>query len=178
MNLPRQQCKKRCVCCKTATVKISDCAMPFRQVSINSSEVKALSTMMWNWTRYSNRLIASTKRGSHGSRPTIHEAIYNTLSPLVHSDLAEIFDYIAQHNRAAARRLMERLHERFRMLAATPLTGEFRADLADLIPGVRSVTVHSHVIYFRPAAGGVEIARVLHGARDPRMTLESRPTST
>jgi plasmid stabilization system protein ParE len=72
-----------------------------------------------------------------------------TLSPLVHSDLAEIYKYIADYNLSAARRLMQSFRQRFQLLAENPLSGELRTDLADLIPNVRSVTVRGYVVFFR-----------------------------
>ncbi len=35
-------------------------------------------------------------------------------------------------------------------------------------PGVRTALVEKYTIYYRPAPGGVEIARVVHQARDLR----------
>jgi toxin ParE1/3/4 len=86
--------------------------------------------------------------------------------------LAGIYGYIANHNPPAAKKLNQLLRQRFAELSNNPLMGELRGDLEDLIPGVRSVSVGWYVIYFRPKLGGVEIARVLHGARDPRSVIE------
>lgn len=79
------------------------------------------------------------------------------------ADLEEIFDYIAHDNRSAAGRLMQQFKERFRLLAAHPLMGQSRPELA---PNLRSVTVGNYVIYYRPIDREIEIARVIHAARD------------
>jgi toxin ParE1/3/4 len=54
------------------------------------------------------------------------------------TDLEEIFDYVARDNRPAASRLMGQFKERFRLLAAHPLMGQSRPELA---PNLRSFSV-------------------------------------
>ena len=44
-----------------------------------------------------------------------------------------------------------------------PDMGRLREDLS---AGLRSFSVGNYVIFYRPMKGGIEIARVLHGARD------------
>ena len=63
--------------------------------------------------------------------------------------------------RAAATRLISEFKKRFRLLASQPLMGERRPDLA---ADLRSFSVGSYVILYRPTQGGIEIARVIHGA--------------
>jgi toxin ParE1/3/4 len=94
-----------------------------------------------------------------------------TFSPLAEADLSNIYGYIANENLTAAKRLLGLLKKRFQFLAANPDFGEYRGDLADLIPNVRSTTVRGYVIYFRPTPKGPEISRILHGARDPRTAM-------
>ena len=78
-------------------------------------------------------------------------------------DLASIHTYIAGDNRAAADRLIDTLKQRFRLLAAQPLIGQLRPELAQ---DLRSFCVGNYVIFYRPGRGGIEIARVIHAARD------------
>jgi toxin ParE1/3/4 len=78
-------------------------------------------------------------------------------------DLDDIYQYIAQDSRRNARRMLSRLRERFRLLAKNPEMGERRDDL---MPGLRCLTLGMYVIFFRAKPYGVEIARVIHGARD------------
>lgn len=80
-------------------------------------------------------------------------------------DLVEIVDFIARDNPVAAFRLLDRLEEKFAMLARQPLIGEPRDDLGE---GVRQFTVGNYVIYYRSLDDGALILRVLHGARDVR----------
>jgi toxin ParE1/3/4 len=85
------------------------------------------------------------------------------LSDLARTDLAEISDYVARDKPTAARRLLTRFFERFRLLADFPELGEKRDDLR---PNLRSFSVGSYVIFYFPGASGVQILRVVHGAHN------------
>jgi toxin ParE1/3/4 len=79
------------------------------------------------------------------------------------ADLYEIHEYVARDNPPAADRLIDRLKDQFRLLARQPLMGQARPELA---PDLRSFGVGNYVIFYRPAQDGIEVARVIHGARD------------
>jgi toxin ParE1/3/4 len=85
------------------------------------------------------------------------------VSDTARSDLDDIWFYIAQDNPKAADKFIRTIVSRFPKLAATPGWGRRREELA---PGLRSVPVGRYLIFYRPLENGVEIARVLHGARD------------
>jgi toxin ParE1/3/4 len=78
-----------------------------------------------------------------------------------------IADYIGRHNAAAADRVIETLIETFSSLAENPDLGEQRDDLQ---PGARifspSPPAHNYVVLYTKTDDGVEIAAVIHGARD------------
>jgi toxin ParE1/3/4 len=78
-------------------------------------------------------------------------------------DLEEIHDYIAADSAAAASRWIDRLERECQGLAEMPGMGRRRQDLA---PGLRSFPVGTYVIFYREVEDGVQIVRVLHGARD------------
>jgi toxin ParE1/3/4 len=63
------------------------------------------------------------------------------------SDLEEAWDYVAERNLRAADRLLDRILERARLHARFPLMGRPRDDL---LPGLRSFSVSSNVIFYRP----------------------------
>jgi toxin ParE1/3/4 len=86
-----------------------------------------------------------------------------SVSDTARADLDEIWFYIAQDNPAAADEFILAILTRFSHLAAMPGIGRQREELT---PGLRSFPVGNHVIFYRPLESGVEIARVLHGARD------------
>jgi toxin ParE1/3/4 len=83
--------------------------------------------------------------------------------PQAQSDLAEIWDYIADDSEAEADAFVDTIDQKLEVLAARPLAGRVRDELAE---GVRSFPVGRYIIFYRPLPQGVEIVRVLHGARD------------
>ena len=80
-------------------------------------------------------------------------------------DVYEIAMFIARDNPDAAIRLIDRFDETLKMLAQNPLAGRAREDLA---PRVRSFPIGNYLLFYRPAQHGIELIRVLHGARDLR----------
>ena len=85
------------------------------------------------------------------------------VSDVARSDLDEIWLYIAQDNLDAADKFIRAIVSRFPKLAAMPLIGRQREELS---PRLRSFPVSRYVIFYRPIENGIEIVRVLHGARD------------
>jgi toxin ParE1/3/4 len=85
------------------------------------------------------------------------------VSPAARTDLDDIWFYIAQDNVEAADKLIDAIVARFPKLAAMPQLGRRREELS---PRLRSFPVGRYVIFYRPLENGIEIARVLHGARD------------
>lgn len=83
--------------------------------------------------------------------------------PLAQTDVLEIWDYIAGDSLAGADRWVDCLDEQFRLLAAQPMMGRARDELA---PGVRSFPFGRYVVFYVPLDDGIDVARVLHGARD------------
>ena len=79
------------------------------------------------------------------------------------ADLDEIWIYIARDNPDAADKLIRAIVSRFPKLAAIPYLGRSREELS---PRLRSFPVGHYIIFYRPMENGVEIARVLNGARD------------
>ena len=84
-------------------------------------------------------------------------------------DLIEIGLRIAEENPAAADHWLEQVDEKFRLLAQMPEMGRKRPDLA---PGLRSLPVSNYVIFYRPVPDGIQVIRVLHGARDIPMLFD------
>jgi len=83
--------------------------------------------------------------------------------PRAKSDLVEIWDYIADDSEARADTFIETVDQKSNALAGRPNMGRLRDELAD---GLRSFPVGRYVIFYRPIPKGIEIVRVLHGARD------------
>ena len=86
-----------------------------------------------------------------------------TRRPLAEADILEIWDYIADDSFAVADGWVDRLDEQFRVLATQPLMGRARDELAT---GVRSFPFGRYVVFYVPLDDGIDVVRVLHGARD------------
>ncbi len=84
-------------------------------------------------------------------------------TPLAAEDLIEIYHYITAHSPRAAETLLYGLDGEFRLLAERPGIGRARPELR---PELRSWSHGSYVILYRIVDAGVEIVRVIHGARD------------
>jgi toxin ParE1/3/4 len=90
--------------------------------------------------------------------PTVHRA------PEVDQDLGTIVDHIAEDNLPAAMAWLDETEALFRLLASQPEMGQLRQTRR-----FKRSRRHAHgnyVIYYRPVADGVQILRVIHGARD------------
>jgi toxin ParE1/3/4 len=85
------------------------------------------------------------------------------IAPEARRDLGGIRDHIARDNPEAARRVVIRLRDLARLLAGAPALGRRRPELGS---GLRAFVADPYVLFYRPLTGGIESARVLHGARD------------
>ena len=79
------------------------------------------------------------------------------------ADLANIWLYVANDSLDAADRLLDKIQAAFVSIAAHPGIGTPRAELGRR---VRAFSVGAYVVYFRTVEEGVEIIRVMHGARN------------
>lgn len=83
--------------------------------------------------------------------------------PLARCDLAEIWAFIADDNELAADRFAAVLEHKLTLLASQPQMGRLRPEL---LPQLRSFPVGRYVLFYLPRADGIDVLRVLHGARD------------
>ena len=86
------------------------------------------------------------------------------LSDLALDDLADIRHSISKDRPSAADRMMTGFFQRFEQLGAYPELGTARPEFGD--GTLRIYPVGNYVIFYRHVDRDVEIARVLHGARD------------
>lgn len=77
-------------------------------------------------------------------------------------DLIDIWVYIAQDNRDAADHLLDEFEKKFTLLAGQPRLGAARSDIA---PGLRHFPAGNYLILYREIGPGIEVVRVVHGAR-------------
>ena len=85
------------------------------------------------------------------------------ISRVARRDLLDIWTYIADSDIEAADALLDRIDALCGRLQDTPLLGRSRDELA---PGIRSIPVARYMIYYRLSGSRLEVARVLHAARD------------
>lgn len=89
--------------------------------------------------------------------------------PKARVDIAEIADYIAEENLEAAGRFLDELYQAFNALAKLPLMGSARRFRRERLKGLRLWPVPhfgKHLVVYRPLDAGIEVIRVLHGARN------------
>jgi toxin ParE1/3/4 len=86
-----------------------------------------------------------------------------TRRPEADDDLLEIAVYIGQDDLEASDRFIDQLTERFELLATQPEMGRLRPELG---PRIRSFPVGQYVVFYEPTPDGIDVVRVLSGARD------------
>jgi toxin ParE1/3/4 len=85
------------------------------------------------------------------------------ISPRASEDLTEIWSYIADDSLANADSFIDKLYETMQVLSRQPGSGRHREEIA---PGIQSFPFGRYIIFYRAVTSGIEIVRVLHGARD------------
>ena len=97
--------------------------------------------------------------------PTLHRTAQ------AEDDLIDIWLYIAHDDPSAADRTLDDIEDKCLLLADQPGLGPERPDIAF---GLRYFPVRRYLILYREISDGVEIVRVLHGARDvPTLLADS-----
>jgi toxin ParE1/3/4 len=91
-----------------------------------------------------------------------------SLRPAAETDIESITSYIAQDKPAAARHWFDSIHRACERLGDMPQIGVARDDVR---PGLRLFAVGNYLILYQVAKTGVEIVRVLHGARQWQVLL-------
>jgi antitoxin ParD1/3/4 len=94
------------------------------------------------------------------------------ISPEALEDLQNIQDFIALDNPKAAERVIEQLFAAFESLAKFPHKGHLRPDLTKR--NVRFWPVGSYLVVYRVTRRSLQVAAILHGARDVLRVLEMR----
>jgi toxin ParE1/3/4 len=91
---------------------------------------------------------------------------YVLRTPAASADLRDISDYIGVKNQSpvAAHKFLDDFEQKCLAYANQPEMGELRLELGDEL---RSFTFKkNYVAVFQPYEDGIEIIRVIHGARD------------
>lgn len=85
------------------------------------------------------------------------------LVPRAEVDLAAAIDYITPESPRAASRMLVAVERACGLLGDNPYLGRARPELGR---DTRSWVVGRYLILYRPVEGGIEVVRVVHGARD------------
>jgi toxin ParE1/3/4 len=89
--------------------------------------------------------------------------------PKARQDVLEIAVHIARDNFAAAEAFLSAVENTCRNIAKTPAIGSRRSYVNSLLADVRMLPVGGfggYLIFYRPLKTGIEVIRVIHGARD------------
>jgi len=84
-------------------------------------------------------------------------------SSAAHSDIEGIVLYIFDLNPVAASRFLDSLDATCELLAEHPRIGRARPELSEEL---RSFPIGNYLIFYIPAADGIDVARVIYGGRD------------
>ena len=84
-------------------------------------------------------------------------------TPDASRDLEEIVSYVGERDANAAARLLDRIEDECGRLGRDPGIGQLRPDL---LPNLRFFPVGNYLIFYRESDEGIQVIRVLHGARD------------
>lgn len=91
------------------------------------------------------------------------------MKPRADLDLDEQADYLARRNPQAARRFYDAAEKAFDLLAQMSELGSLCEFATLAAGGLRMWPIHgfeNHIIFYRPSESGIQVVRVLHGARD------------
>ena len=96
------------------------------------------------------------------------------IAPAAKNDLKDIYQYgLRQWGQAQSDSYLSVIQNKFWTLTQQPLIGVERPAL---LPDIRSLPIHSHILFYRVIANHVEIIRVLHCRQDPQKHMLAFPT--
>lgn len=92
------------------------------------------------------------------------------IAPAAKADLKNIYQYgLQQWGKSQSDSYLETLKEHFWAITEQPLMG---AERPELLPGIRSLPIESHTLFYRVNTDTVDIIRILHGRQDPQRHLK------
>ncbi|HRK32121.1 MAG TPA: type II toxin-antitoxin system RelE/ParE family toxin, partial [Tepidisphaeraceae bacterium] len=97
-----------------------------------------------------------------------------TRKPRVKIDLLQHFVYIGERNSDAAERFLRAAREAVQDIARMPTAGGLKSFHHPELAGIRSLPIDgfkNYLIFYRETKDGIEVLRVLHGARDIERVL-------
>ena len=85
------------------------------------------------------------------------------------SDLEEVWFHISEDSEHYANKVILEINKKFEYLLKFPQTGKMRNEL---FLGLRSFPSGKYLIFYQETDFGIEIVRVIHGARDIEQAFE------
>jgi toxin ParE1/3/4 len=86
-------------------------------------------------------------------------------------DYVEIWKHVADDDPTAADELLRTFDQKVTLLSDFPHMGRARPEIR---PRLRSFTVGKYLLFYRPLRDGIELLRVIHGARNLREVFRRR----
>lgn len=83
-------------------------------------------------------------------------------TPQANEDVLDIWDYISRDSVSAADKLVRHINEMLSRMAKNPSMGVLHEEYQ---PGLRAFPVGNYIIFYHAIDDGIEVYRVLHGAR-------------
>ena len=99
-------------------------------------------------------------------RPVKYQII---VLPRAKADASDIYDYLANHNAAAAERFADNLEYTLSLQASIPTPGSPWLSTNPLLSDIRWTRVKGfrrYLIFLRVREAEMEVVRIIHGARD------------
>ena len=90
-------------------------------------------------------------------------------------DLVELADYLDQRSQALSDRFLEAVERTLTSLAGMPGLGAPYPLQNPALQGLRHSAIQgfpNHIVFYLPTADGIDVVRVLHGARNIESILE------
>lgn len=92
------------------------------------------------------------------------------IAPAAKDDLKNIYQFgLSRWGQLQSDNYLENLKSQLWLLTEQPLLGVERAEL---LPGIRSLPIESHILFYSVNGNKIEIIRVLHGRQDPKRQLK------
>lgn len=92
------------------------------------------------------------------------------IAPAAQADLREIYQHgLRQWGQAQSDCYIDDLKEQIWTLTTHPFMGVERPEL---LPNIRSLTIETHILFYRVTLDTLEIIRILHGRQDPQRHLK------
>ncbi len=85
------------------------------------------------------------------------------ISPFAESDLENVWDYFSNYSIDSAKEVIKEFGQKFDLLSENPKIGRSHDEF---IVHLRSFPHKKYIIFYFPIENGIEVFRILHGARN------------